>query len=58
MKYAEEMGSIDMIYTYITSFIKTGSAIQKLLGGLQTQTQLQNQECISIFYFFKIRKAG
>jgi hypothetical protein len=31
MKYAVEMGSVAMIY--IPSFIKTGSGIQKLMGG-------------------------
>jgi hypothetical protein len=31
MKYAVEMGSSAMIY--ITSFIKTGSGIQKVDGG-------------------------
>jgi hypothetical protein len=38
MKYAVEMGSGAMIYTYIPSFIKTGSAIQKSIGG-DTQTE-------------------
>jgi hypothetical protein len=32
VKYATEMGSRAMIY--IPSFIKTGSGIQKLLGGI------------------------
>jgi hypothetical protein len=32
MKYAVEMGSSAMIYT--PSFIKIGSAIQKLMGGI------------------------
>jgi hypothetical protein len=32
MKYAIEMGSSAMIY--IPSFIKTGSGIQKLMGGI------------------------
>jgi hypothetical protein len=36
MKYAVEMGSDAMIY--ITSFIKTGSNIEKLLRGIHTQT--------------------
>jgi hypothetical protein len=31
MKYADEMGSGAM--TYIQSFIKIGSGIQKLIGG-------------------------
>jgi hypothetical protein len=33
MKYAVEMDSGAMIYSYIPSFIKTGSGIQKLVGG-------------------------
>jgi hypothetical protein len=36
MKYAIEMGSNAMIY--IPSFIKTGSAIQKLMGGIHRHT--------------------
>jgi hypothetical protein len=36
MKYAVEMGSGAMIY--IPSFIKTGSGIQKLMGGVGPQT--------------------
>jgi hypothetical protein len=37
MKYAVEMGSGAMIY--IPSFIKTGSAIQKLIGEDTRHTQ-------------------
>jgi hypothetical protein len=33
MKYAVEMGSATMIYSYIPSFIEIGSGIQKLRGG-------------------------
>jgi hypothetical protein len=36
MKYAFEMGSGAMIY--IPSFIKIGSAIEKLIGGIRRQT--------------------
>jgi hypothetical protein len=36
MKYATDMGSGAM--TYIPSFIKTGSDIQKLMGGIQRDT--------------------
>jgi hypothetical protein len=32
MKYAAEMGSGAMIYSYIPNFIKIGSAIQKFMG--------------------------
>jgi hypothetical protein len=37
MKYAVEMGSGAMIY--IPSFIKIGSAIQKLIRGREIHTQ-------------------
>jgi hypothetical protein len=36
MKYAVEIGSGAMIY--IPSFIKTGSGIQKLMGGIHRHT--------------------
>jgi hypothetical protein len=36
MKYAVEMGSGAM--TYISSFIKTGSGIQKFIGGIYRHT--------------------
>jgi hypothetical protein len=35
MKYAVEMGSSVMIY--IPSFIKIGSGIKELIGGIHTQ---------------------
>jgi hypothetical protein len=38
MKYAVEMGSDAMIY--IPSFIKSGSAIQKLMGGGYTDSMV------------------
>jgi hypothetical protein len=34
MKYAVEMGSGAMIYSYIPSFTKIGSNIQKLMCGV------------------------
>jgi hypothetical protein len=37
MKYAVEMASGAMMY--IPSFIKIGSAIQKLIGGIYIDTQ-------------------
>jgi hypothetical protein len=50
MKYAVEMGSVAMIY--IPSFIKIGSAIQKLISwGLHRQHK-------PTFIFFLIRKVG
>jgi hypothetical protein len=53
MKYADEMGSGAIIY--ILSFIKNGSAIQKL-GGWDSQI---DRHLISFhLYFFKIRKVG
>jgi hypothetical protein len=36
MKYAAEMGSGAMIY--IPSFVKIGSGIQKLMGGIHRHT--------------------
>jgi hypothetical protein len=38
MKYAVEMGSDAMIYT--PSFIKIGSGIQKLIGGVHTDSKV------------------
>jgi hypothetical protein len=54
MKYALEMGSgaTIYIYIYISSFTKTGSAIQKLMGGIHRHT------LISLLLIFKIRKVG
>jgi hypothetical protein len=40
MKHAVAMGSGAMIYTYIPSFIKTGSGVQKFMEG-DTQTHRQ-----------------
>jgi hypothetical protein len=49
MKYAVEMGSGAM--TYIPSFMKIGSGIQKLIGG-DIQTHRQHGERISLLSFF------
>jgi hypothetical protein len=49
------MGSGAVIY--VPSFIKTGSGVQKLIGG-DTQTPRQQRDLISLLYFFKIRKVG
>jgi hypothetical protein len=46
MKYAIKMGSGAMIY--IPSFIKIGSGIQKLMGGIHRDT---NSVMISLAYF-------
>jgi hypothetical protein len=53
-KYVVEMGSGTMIY--IPSFIKTGSGVQKITGGIHRHTDnmvshnpdfiFQNKECI------------
>jgi hypothetical protein len=56
MKYDVEMGSSAM--TYIPSFIKTGFAIQKLIGG-HTQTRRHTDSVVTAnayFHFFKISK--
>jgi hypothetical protein len=56
MKYAVKMGSGAMIY--IPSFMKIGSGIQKLIGGIQRYTDIQTHtESMEIayayFHFFK-----
>jgi hypothetical protein len=56
MENVVEIGSGAMIY--IPSFIKTVSAIQKLMGGGHTKTHRQHGNHISLLYFFKIRKVG
>jgi hypothetical protein len=55
MKYAVEIGSGATIY--ISSFIKIGSVIQKLIGG-DSQIPRQSEECISLLSFLKIKKLG
>jgi hypothetical protein len=55
MKYAIEMNSDAMMY--ISSFMKTGSAIQKLVGR-DAQTYRQHEERIGPLSFFKMRKEG
>jgi hypothetical protein len=39
MKYAVEMSSDIITYTYILYFVKIDSSIQKLIGGIYTATQ-------------------
>jgi hypothetical protein len=51
MKYAIEMGSSTMIY--IPSFMKTGSAIQKLTGAGYKDTQRARQSHKPTFIFQK-----
>jgi hypothetical protein len=54
MKYAVEMGSGAMICT--PSFIKIGSAIQKLTGG-DSHTHRQNDNLISLLLFFQNKES-
>jgi hypothetical protein len=53
-KYAVEKGSGAMIY--IPSFIKIGSAIQKLLGGNTYRHAVSKVSSQAYFYFYKISK--
>jgi hypothetical protein len=53
MKYAVEMGSGAMIY--ISSFIKNGKAIKRLIGGIHRQNE-DRTSLRSTLIFFKIRK--
>jgi hypothetical protein len=55
MNYAVEMGSGIMIY--IPSFIKIGSGVKKLTGGIHIQTHREEGGIISLFFIFlKIRE--
>jgi hypothetical protein len=51
MKYAVEMGSDVMIY--IPSFIKTGSGIQTLMGGIHRQ----HGDRINLLLFFENKES-
>jgi hypothetical protein len=53
MKYTVEVGSSATMY--ISSFIKIGSGIQKLIGG-DSQTHRQHGDRISLLSFVNIRK--
>jgi hypothetical protein len=53
MKYAVEMGSGAMIYTYVPSFINIGSGIQKLMGRIHIQTHREQGDLISLLLFFQ-----
>jgi hypothetical protein len=55
MKYAVEMGSGAMIY--IPSFIKIGSGIQKLMGGIHIQTHRQQGDLINLLLFFRNKES-
>jgi hypothetical protein len=52
MKFTVEIGSNAMIY--IPTFIKIGSAIQKLRGGIHRQ----HCDSISLILFFQNRESG
>jgi hypothetical protein len=56
MKYAIEMGSGSMIYK--PSFIKIGSGIQTLIGGIYIQKHRQQGDRISLLLFFKNKESG
>jgi hypothetical protein len=53
MKHAVEMGSDTMIY--IPSFIKIGSGIQNLIGGMDIHRQ--HGDHISLFLFFQNKES-
>jgi hypothetical protein len=58
MKYVVEMYSGAMIY--ISSFIKIGSAIQKLIRGIHRQTDRQTDRreiAEAYFYFFQNKES-
>jgi hypothetical protein len=55
MKYAAEMGPGAMIYVPI--FIKIGSGIQKLIGGIHGHTYI-TEITGNYFHFVKLRKVG
>jgi hypothetical protein len=52
MKYVVEMGS--GVMTYIPSFIKIGSGIQKLIEGIHGQ----HGDVISLLLFFQNKESG
>jgi hypothetical protein len=49
------MGSGAMIY--VPSFIKTGSGIQNLIGGIHRHTHRQQRDLISVPYFFQNKQS-
>jgi hypothetical protein len=56
VKYAVEIGSHAMIYSYIASFVEIGSGIQKLIRrdtNVGTQPHREHGELMSILLFFK-----
>jgi hypothetical protein len=55
--YAVEMGSGAMIY--VPNFIKTGSAIQKLIWGIHIQMQAHRQQgdLVSLLLLFQNKES-
>jgi hypothetical protein len=50
------MGSCAVIY--VPNFIKAGSGIQKLIGGIHTDTHGQQSDLISLLFFFQNKECG
>jgi hypothetical protein len=50
------MGSGAMIY--VPNFVKIGSGVQQLIGGIHKHTHGHQRDLISLVYYFKIRKVG
>jgi hypothetical protein len=57
MKYAVQMGSSAMIYSYIPSFIKIGSGIQKVIAGIHRYTDSM-VDIISLLSLFLKNRVG
>jgi uncharacterized membrane protein YozB (DUF420 family) len=55
MKYAVQICSRAMIYIYISSLIKIGSGVQKLIRG-DLQAHRQQGDLISLFSLFQKKK--
>jgi hypothetical protein len=55
MNYAVQMGPSGLMY--ISSFMKTDSAIQKLLGGIHIQTYRQQGDLISLHLFYQNKES-
>jgi hypothetical protein len=42
---------------HVPSFIKIGSGVQKLIGGIHRHTHRQQRDVISLLYFFQNKKS-
>jgi hypothetical protein len=51
------MGPGAMILVHTSSFITTGSGIQKLLGGIHIQTHRQQDDFISLLLFLQNKES-